>query len=156
MQKIIPCLWFDTEAEEAATFYTFLFENSRILGISHYGEAGPRAAGTVMTVNFELNGQEFVALNGGPEFTFDEAISFQVNCADQAEVDRLWSALTEGGEEGQCGWLKDRYGLSWQIIPTRLMELLSDPDPGRCQRAMNAMLGMKKIDVPALEAAAAG
>lgn len=155
MKKIVPCLWFDTEGEAAAEFYTSVFPNSRILDVSHYGEAGPRPAGTVMTVNFELNGQEFLALNGGPEFTFSEAISFQVFCEDQDEVDRYWSALSEGGEEGPCGWLKDRFGLSWQIVPTRLGELLSDPDPERSQRAMKAMLGMKKIDVAELERSAA-
>ena len=155
-QKIVPCLWFDTEAEEAAAHYTAIFPNSRVLSVSHYGEAGPRPADMVMTVGFELDGQEFVGLNGGPEFTFNEALSFQVSCKDQDEVDHYWSSLTEGGEEGPCGWLKDRYGVSWQIIPDRLNELLSDPDPARSQRAMQAMLGMKKIDVAALEAAAAG
>ena len=154
MRKITPCLWFDTEAEEAANFYTSVFENSRILGVSRYGEAGPRPAGTVMTVNFELDGQELVALNGGPQFTFDEAISFQISCKDQDEVDRYWTTLTEGGDEGPCGWLKDRFGLSWQIVPIRLMELLDDPDPGKSQRAMECMLGMKKIDIAAVEQAA--
>jgi predicted 3-demethylubiquinone-9 3-methyltransferase (glyoxalase superfamily) len=156
MGRITPCLWFDTEAEEAATFYTSVFANSRITGVARYGKAGPRPEGMVMTVNFELDGLEFVGLNGGPEFTFDEAISFQVSCQSQAEVDEYWARLTDGGEEGPCGWLKDRYGVSWQIIPTRLMELLDDPDPDRSQRAMTAMLGMKKIDVAALELAAAG
>jgi predicted 3-demethylubiquinone-9 3-methyltransferase (glyoxalase superfamily) len=156
MGRITPCLWFDTEAEEAATFYTSVFPNSRITGVARYGKAGPRPEGMVMTVNFELDGLEFVGLNGGPEFTFDEAISFQVSCQSQAEVDEYWARLTDGGEEGPCGWLKDRYGVSWQIIPTRLMELLDDPDPDRSQRAMTAMLGMKKIDVAALELAAAG
>ena len=156
MQKITPCLWFDTEAEEAAEFYTSIFENSRILEVTRFGEAGPRPAGTVMTVSFELDGQPFVALNGGPEFSFNESISFQVACRDQAEVDSFWSRLTEGGDEVQCGWLKDRYGVSWQIVPTRLHELLADPDPERSQRAMAAMLGMKKIDIAAMEAAAAG
>ncbi|MDQ4070428.1 MAG: VOC family protein [Actinomycetota bacterium] len=154
MSKITPCLWFDTQAEEAATFYTGIFENSRIVEISRYGEAGPRPAGTVMTVNFELEGQPFVALNGGPEFTFDEAISFQVSCDSQEEVDRFWAALTEGGQESQCGWLKDKYGLSWQIIPKALFELLGDPDPRRSQRAMQAMLGMKKLDVEEMRRAA--
>ncbi len=154
-RKITPCLWFDTQAEEAANYYTSIFENSRILDVSRFGEAGPRPAEMVMAVNFELNGQEFVALNGGPEFTFNEAISFQVHCETQDEVDEYWSKLSEGGEEGPCGWLKDKYGVSWQIIPTRLMELLNDPDPGRAQRAMQAMLQMKKIDVPTLEQAAA-
>jgi predicted 3-demethylubiquinone-9 3-methyltransferase (glyoxalase superfamily) len=155
MKEIVPCLWFDTEGEEAAEFYTSVFPNSKILDVSRYGEAGPRPAGTVMTVNFELNGQEFLALNGGPDLTFSEAISFQVFCEDQDEVDRYWAALSEGGEEGPCGWLKDRFGLSWQIVPTRLSELLSDPDPERSQRAMKAMLGMKKIDIAELERAAA-
>jgi predicted 3-demethylubiquinone-9 3-methyltransferase (glyoxalase superfamily) len=154
MQQITPCLWFDTEGEEAAKLYTSLFEDSRIVNVTHYGEAGPRAAGTVMTVDFELAGQKYVALNGGPDFTFNEAVSFQVHCADQEEVDRFWNALSEGGEEGPCGWLKDRYGLSWQIIPTALEELLSDPDPGRSQRAMAAMLSMHKLDIAALQRAA--
>jgi len=153
-QKITPCLWFDTEGEEAAKFYTSVFDNSRIIDVSYYGEAGMRPAGTVMTVLFELDGQRFTALNGGPEFTFDEAISLQVGCATQDDVDRLWDALSEGGEEGPCGWLKDRFGLSWQIIPSALPGLLSDPDPERAQKAMAAMLQMKKIDVEELERAA--
>jgi predicted 3-demethylubiquinone-9 3-methyltransferase (glyoxalase superfamily) len=156
MGKLTPCLWFDTQAEEAANFYTSVFPRSRIVGVSRYGKAGPRPEGMVMTVDFELDGQPFVALNGGPEFTFNEAISFQMSCETQDEVDEFWSRLSEGGEEGPCGWLKDRYGVSWQIIPTRLMELVSDPDPERSQRAMTAMLGMKKIDVATLEQAAAG
>ncbi|HEX2192362.1 MAG TPA: VOC family protein [Acidimicrobiales bacterium] len=155
MPKITPCLWFDTQAEEAANHYTSVFPNSRIVDVSRYGEAGPRPEGMVMTVDFELDGHEFVALNGGPDFSFNEAVSFQVNCESQDEVDHFWSRLTEGGEEGPCGWLKDRFGVSWQIIPTRLMELLADPDRQRSQRAMQAMLGMKKIDVAALEQAAA-
>ena len=155
MQKITPCLWFDTEAEEAATFYTAVFPNSRILDVARYGYAGPRAEGTVMTVSFELDGQRFVALNGGPDFTFNEAISFQVSCADQDEVDRLWNTLSEGGEEGPCGWLKDRFGVSWQIVPTRLPELLADPDREKSQRVMQAMLQMGKIEIDALERAAA-
>jgi len=154
MQKITPWLWFDTQAEEAANFYTSVFKNSRILQVSRYGEAGPRPAGMVMTVSFELDGQEFVALNGGPEFTFTEAVSFMVTCADQDEVDYYWSALTEGGEPGPCGWLKDRYGLSWQIVPTALDELLNDPDRERAQRAMQAMLQMSKIDIDELRRAA--
>jgi predicted 3-demethylubiquinone-9 3-methyltransferase (glyoxalase superfamily) len=154
MQTITPCLWFDTQGEEAANFYTSVFKNSRILGVSRYGEAGPRPAGTVMTVAFELDGQEFVALNGGPEYQFTEAVSFQVNCADQAEVDEYWARLTEGGEPGPCGWLKDRYGVSWQIIPRELSTLLNDPDQGRAQRAMQAMLQMGKIDVDAIRKAA--
>jgi predicted 3-demethylubiquinone-9 3-methyltransferase (glyoxalase superfamily) len=155
MDQITPCLWFDTEGEEAASFYTSIFPNSRVVDVAHYGEAGPRPAGTVMTVSFELNGQKFVALNGGPEFTFSEAISFQVPCEDQAEVDMFWSKLTEGGEESQCGWLKDKFGLSWQIFPKALPELLGDPDREKSQRVMAAMLKMKKIDLDALERAAA-
>ena len=154
MQKITPCLWFDTQAEEAATYYTSIFKSSRIVEVARYGQAGPRPEGSVMTVSFELDGQQFVALNGGPQFTFNEAISFQVSCQSQEEVDGFWSELSEGGEEGSCGWLKDRYGVSWQIIPTRLTELLNDPDPERCQRAMSAMLDMKKIDITTLEQAA--
>jgi predicted 3-demethylubiquinone-9 3-methyltransferase (glyoxalase superfamily) len=154
MSAITPCLWFDTEGEEAAEFYTSIFPDSRILHIARYGDAGPREAGTVMTVSFELNGLRFVALNGGPEFTFSEAISFQVDCRSQEEVDDYWSRLGEGGEEGPCGWLKDRYGVSWQIVPTRLTELLDDPDPATSQRVMAAMLQMRKIDIEALEQAA--
>ncbi len=154
MQKVTPWLWFDTRAEEAAAFYTSIFRNSRILHVARYGKAGPRPEGLVMTVSFELDGQEFVALNGGPEFRFNEAISFQVSCETQDEVDEFWRRLSEGGEEGPCGWLKDRYGVSWQIIPTRLGELLDDPDPEKSERAMHAMLGMKKIDIATLEQAA--
>ena len=154
MPKITPCLWFDTQGEEAAEFYTSIFPNSRIVDIAHYGEAGPRDAGTVMVVKFELDGQEFVALNGGPEFTFDEAISFQIDCADQEEVDRYSEALTDGGEQGPCGWVKDRFGLSWQVVPKRMIELLSDPDEAKAQRAMAAMLEMRRIDIAAVEAAA--
>lgn len=157
MQKITPWLWFDTEAEEAAEFYTSIFENSRITEVTHYGPAGPRPEGMVMTVAFTIDGQEFAALNGGPEFTFNESVSFQVACESQEEVDRLWSALTTGGgAESACGWLKDKYGLSWQIVPTRLMELISDPDAERSQRAFGAMLTMSKIDIAAIERAAAG
>jgi predicted 3-demethylubiquinone-9 3-methyltransferase (glyoxalase superfamily) len=155
MQTLTPCLWFDTEGEEAANLYTSIFPNSKILEISRYGSAGPRPEGTVMTVAFELDGQRFVALNGGPEFTFNEAISFQVTCETQEEVDAYWSRLSEGGEEGPCGWLKDRYGLSWQIVPSALPRLLSDPEPEKSQRVMAAMLKMKKIDVGELERAAA-
>lgn len=154
MQKITPFLWFDTQAEEAATFYTSIFTNSHILHVTRYGKAGPGPEGSVMTVSFELDGQEFVALNGGPEFRFNEAISFQVSCETQDEVDEFWSRLSEGGEEGPCGWLKDRYGVSWQITPTRLNELLDDPDPEKSQRAMRAMLDMNKIDIATLEQAA--
>jgi predicted 3-demethylubiquinone-9 3-methyltransferase (glyoxalase superfamily) len=155
MSTITPCLWFDTQGEEAAAFYASIFKNSRILHVARYGEAGPRPAGSVMTVSFELDGQKFVALNGGPQFTFDEAISFQVECHSQEEVDDYWSRLGDGGEEGPCGWLKDRYGLSWQIVPSRLIELLGDPDPETSQRVMRAMLEMKKIDIATLEQAAA-
>ena len=155
MSAITPCLWFDTEGEEAANFYTSIFPNSRVVDVSRYGEAGPRPAGTVMTVAFELNGQRFVALNGGPDFTFNEAISFQIDCRTQEEVDEYWSRLSEGGEEGPCGWLKDRYGVSWQVVPRRLNELLADPDPETSQRVMQAMLQMRKIEIAGLEEAAA-
>jgi predicted 3-demethylubiquinone-9 3-methyltransferase (glyoxalase superfamily) len=156
MQRLTPCLWFDTEGEDAATFYTSVFPNSRIVDVAYFGSAGPRDEGTVMTVDFELDGQSFLALNGGPDFTFSEAISFQVACKDQAEVDHYWSALAaDGGEEGPCGWLKDRFGVSWQIVPTRLPELLSDPDTERAQRVMAAMLQMRKIEIDELERAAA-
>ena len=154
MPKLTPNLWFDTQGEEAARFYTSVFPNSRIVEITHYGSAGPRDEGTVMTVTFELDGQPFLALNGGREFTFNEAISLEIECADQAEVDHYWEALSEGGEEGPCGWLKDRYGLSWQVVPKRLMELVTDADPERGQRAMAAMLQMRKLDVAELERAA--
>jgi predicted 3-demethylubiquinone-9 3-methyltransferase (glyoxalase superfamily) len=152
--RITPNLWFDTQGQEAAEFYVSVFPNSKITNVSYYGGAGPREAGTVMTVDFELDGQPFTVINGGPEFRFNEAVSFLINCADQDEVDFYWSKLSAGGEEGPCGWLKDRYGLSWQVIPAALGELVGDPDPGRAQRAMQAMLGMKKIDVAALHAAA--
>jgi predicted 3-demethylubiquinone-9 3-methyltransferase (glyoxalase superfamily) len=156
-QKIIPNLWFDTQAEEAATFYTSVFDNSRIVSITRYTEAGPRPAGMVMTVEFELNGQRFVGINGGPEFTFDEAVSFQINCETQDEIDYYWQRLTEdGGQEGPCGWLKDRYGLSWQVVPTGIEEMLNDSDPDRATRAMQAILGMSKIDIAALQRAADG
>ena len=155
MQKITPFLWFDTEGEDAARFYTSVFPNSKIGEITRYGSAGPRPEGTVMTVSFELDGQRFVALNGGPDFTFSEAISFQVSCKNQDEVDHYWSTLSEGGEEGPCGWLKDKFGLSWQIVPNRLPELLADPDRERAQRVMEAMLKMRKIEVDELERAAA-
>jgi predicted 3-demethylubiquinone-9 3-methyltransferase (glyoxalase superfamily) len=156
MPDIVPCLWFDTEAEEAANFYVSVFPNSKVTRVDYYGDAGPRPAGTVITAEFELDGKPFVALNGGPEFTFDEAVSLQVLCQDQAEVDHYWNALTaDGGEESQCGWLKDRFGFSWQIVPIRLMELLRDPDPGRSGRAMQAMLRMQKLVIADLEAAAA-
>jgi predicted 3-demethylubiquinone-9 3-methyltransferase (glyoxalase superfamily) len=155
-QKIIPNLWFDTEAEEAADFYISLFENSRIVKVAHYTEAGPRPAGMVMTVEFELDGQRFVGINGGPEFMFDEAVSFQINCETQDEIDYYWERLSEGGKEGPCGWLTDRYGLSWQVVPTGMEELFTDPDPERARRAMQAMLGMSKLDIAALRSAADG
>ena len=155
MDRIAPCLWFDTEAAEAAAFYTSVFPNSRIVHVSHYGSAGPRPEGMVMEVEFELDGRSFLALNGGPQFRFTEAISLQADCKDQDEVDRLWNTLTsDGGEEGNCGWLKDKFGLSWQIIPTELPTLLSDPDPGRAQRAMQCMLQQNKIDIEAIRKAA--
>jgi predicted 3-demethylubiquinone-9 3-methyltransferase (glyoxalase superfamily) len=155
MNTITPCLWFDTEGEDAANFYVSVFPNSTIVDIARYGSAGPRPEGTVMTVSFELDGTPFVALNGGPDFTFSEAISFQVSCEGQDEVDAYWSKLSEGGEEGPCGWLKDRFGVSWQIVPTALPRLLGDPDPERSQRVMAAMLEMKKIEIAELERAAA-
>ena len=164
MQKLTPYLWFDDKAEEAAEFYVSVFngprpgshgDESKVLGATRYGEAGPGEPGTAMTVSFVLEGLEFTALNAGPHFQFTEAISFHVSCETQDEVDYLWKALTDGGEESQCGWLKDRYGLSWQIIPTALHQLLSDPDPAKAQRVMQAMLQMQKIDVAALEEAAA-
>jgi predicted 3-demethylubiquinone-9 3-methyltransferase (glyoxalase superfamily) len=154
MQKIVTNLWFDREAEEAAKFYTSIFENSKIVDVSHFGEAGPRPAGMVLTVDFELEGQRFTALNGGPEFRFTEAISLLVNCETQDEVDELWEKLSEGGgEKGPCGWLKDRYGLSWQIVPTVLGELLQDPDKEKADRVMAAMLQMQKLDIDGLKRA---
>lgn len=162
MQRITPCLWFDDRAEEAAAFYTAIFRNSRIVSISRYGEVGHevqrRPAGTVMTVAFELDGQAFTALNGGPLFRFNEAISFQVHCETQEDVDYYWETLSAGGDDKaqQCGWLKDKYGVSWQVIPGVLLEMIGDPDPERSQRAMAAMLQMKKIDIEALRCAYAG
>jgi len=153
MQKITPNLWFDTEAEEAAEFYTSIFKDSRIKAVSRYGEAGPRPAEMVMTVDFELAGQGFTALNGGPDFKFNEAMSLLVNCETQEEVDELWEKLSEGGEKGPCGWLKDRFGLSWQIIPTVLGEMLQDDDPGKANSVMAAMLQMTKIDIEKLRGA---
>jgi len=153
MQKITPFLWFDNQAEEAIKFYTSIFKNSKIVSATRYGDAGPGPKGTVMSATFELEGQEFMALNGGPQYKFTEAISFFVNCKTQEEVDDLWKKLSEGGEEGPCGWLKDKFGLSWQIIPTVLGELLSDPDPVKSQRVMQAMLQMKKIDTAKLKQA---
>lgn len=157
MNKISPFLWFDTQAEDAAKFYTSIFKDSRITGTTHYGEGSPGPAGTVMTVNFELEGQSFIALNGGPQFKFSEAFSLSVDCKSQKEVDHYWDKLTaDGGEPGPCGWLKDKFGLSWQINPSRLGELLSDPDKQKASRVMKAMLQMKKIDIAELERAAEG
>lgn len=162
IQRITPCLWFDDQAEEAAKFYTAIFKNSRIVQVARYGEVGHevhgRAAGTVMTVAFELDGHTFTALNGGPIFKFNEAISFQINCATQEEVDYYWQRLSAGGDEQaqQCGWLKDRYGVSWQVVPTVLIEMLNGPDYDKSQRAMAAMLQMKKLDIEALRRAYAG
>ncbi|GAB2904888.1 VOC family protein [Streptomyces mayteni] len=153
-QKISPCLWYDDQAQEAAEFYVSLFPDSRVVDVTRRNEAGPGEPGTVLTVTFELAGSRFVALNGGPQFTFSEAISLQVDCADQAEVDELWAKLTaDGGEEGPCGWLKDRFGLSWQIVPRRFMELFTSSDTAGATAATKAMYGMKKLDVAALEAA---
>ena len=155
MPRIVPNLWFDTEAEEATEFYTSTFPSSRIVAVTRYGAAGPRDAGLVMTVEFDLDGQRFVAINGGPEFTFNEALSLEIRCTSQDEIDEYWDALTaDGGEPGPCGWLKDKYGLSWQIVPRALNELLADPDPARADRAMQAMLKMTKLDVAELQAAA--
>lgn len=154
---IIPNLWFDTQAEEAAAFYCSIFPDSRVVAVARYTDLGPGPAGTVMTVEFELRGQRFVGINGGPLFPFTEAVSFQITCEDQAEVDRYWDALLAGGgAESQCGWLKDRYGLSWQVVPTGMEEMMADPDPERVRRAMEAMFGMRRIDVAALRAAADG
>ena len=153
MQKITPFLWFDDQAEEAANFYVSIFGNSKIVGVARYGEVGPGPKGSVMTVTFQLDGHEFIALNGGPQFKFTEAISFVVNCETQEEVDELWEKLSEGGEKVECGWLKDKYGVSWQIVPTILGEMLSDPDPVRSQRVMKVMLQMKKIDINRLKKA---
>ena len=155
-QRITPNLWFDTEAEEAADFYTSVFKKSRIVGVTHYPEDAPREAGMVMTVEFELDGQRLVAINGGPEFKFDEAISLQINCDTQEEIDYYWDRLTDGGEEGPCGWLKDRYGLSWQVTPTGIEEIFGDADPERARRAMEAMLKMSKFDIEAMRRAADG
>jgi len=154
MPSTTPCLWFDDQAEQAAQQYTSIFPNSTIDKVVRYGPNQPGPEGQVMTVEFQLDGQRYVGLNGGPLFQFSEAISFQINCADQDEVDHYWTRLTDGGEESQCGWLKDRFGLSWQVCPAGMEEFLSDPNNERGQRAMKAMLGMKKIDIAAIEAAA--
>jgi predicted 3-demethylubiquinone-9 3-methyltransferase (glyoxalase superfamily) len=157
MQKITPCLWFDTEAEEAANFYVSIFKNSRIGKVSRYGDAGPRPKGSVMVVTFQLEGQEFMALNGGPQYKFTPAISLFVSCETQEEVDHLWEKLTAGGGEAvQCGWLTDKYGVSWQIIPTILLKLMSDPDPTKANRVMKAMLPMVKLDIEGLKRAYEG
>jgi predicted 3-demethylubiquinone-9 3-methyltransferase (glyoxalase superfamily) len=153
LQRIVPHLWFDSEAEEAASFYTSIFDDSKVSKILYYGEAGPRPAGMVMTVTFELAGQEFTALNGGPEFKFNEALSLLVNCESQEEVDRFWEELSAGGEKGPCGWLKDKFGLSWQVIPTVLDEMLQDEDVAKAQSVMQAMLQMTKIEIAELEKA---
>lgn len=150
-QKISTCLWFENQAEEAAKFYTSVFDDSRILDVSRYGEGGPGPAGQAITVEFEIEGRRFLALNGGTAANFTEAVSFVVDCADQEEVDRYWNALTDGGAESQCGWLKDRYGLSWQIVPSVLGSLLVGADPEGSQRAMQAMLGMRKLDIAQLQ-----
>jgi predicted 3-demethylubiquinone-9 3-methyltransferase (glyoxalase superfamily) len=153
MQKITPCLWFDNNAEEAMNFYVSIFKNSKTGTITRYGDAGPGAKGTVMSVTFQLDGQEFFALNGGPLFKFTEAVSFFVNCETQAEVDELWEKLLEGGQPSQCGWLKDKYGLSWQIIPAVLIKMLRDENPGKAKKVMEAMLQMTKIDISLLQQA---
>ena len=157
MQKITPCLWFDNQAEEAANFYVSIFKNSKIRNMTRYGEAGAKASGrpkgSVMTAQFQLDGQDFVAINGGPHFKFTEAVSFVVNCETQDEVDYFWEKLCEGGEEVQCGWLKDKFGLSWQVVPTILGKLMQDKDPEKSQRVMQAMLQMKKLDIEILKQA---
>lgn len=156
-QKITPFLWFDANAEEAARFYVSVFEDSKVLGVSRYGEAGPGPKGSVMTVRFQLAGQEFVALNGGPQFEFNESVSFVVNCETQAEVDEYWAKLTAGGgQEVECGWVKDRFGLSWQVVPTALWRMMQDPDPVRADRVMQALLQMRKLDLAQLERAHRG
>ena len=155
-QRITPNLWFDTEAEEAANYYVSIFDNSRIVNVARYTEAGPGEPGSVMVVEFELDGQRIVGINGGPQFKFSEAVSLQVNCEIQEEVDLYWERLTDGGEEGPCGWLKDRYGLSWQVTPSGMDNLFSDPDPQRAERAMRAMFEMKKLDIAELRRAADG
>ena len=152
-QKITTCLWFDTQAEEAADFYVSVFDGSKILNVARYGEGGPGPAGQAMTVEFEIEGRKFLALNGGPAFTFNEAVSFVIDCSSQEEVDRYWSALTAGGTESQCGWLKDKFGVSWQVVPSVLGQLLGGPDPDGSQRAMQAMLGMRKLEIAELQAA---
>ena len=156
MQKFTPCLWFNFNAEEAVNHYVSIFKNSKVLDISRYGDAMPELKGKVLTMRFTLDGQEFQALNGGPQFSFNEAISISVDCADQAEVDALWTKLSEGGTPGQCGWLKDKYGLSWQIVPSVLANMLKDPDPAKSQRVMSALMQMGKLDIAALHSAYEG
>jgi predicted 3-demethylubiquinone-9 3-methyltransferase (glyoxalase superfamily) len=156
MQKITPFLWFNDQAEEAMKFYTSIFKNSKVKTVTRYGDAGPGPKGSIMTASFLLEGQDFIALNGGPQFTFSPAISFVVNCRTQAEVDRLWEKLSAGGEKLPCGWLKDKYGVSWQVVPTILVKLLNDRDPVKADRVMQAMLQMKKIDIAALKEAYGG
>jgi len=159
-KRITPCLWFDTQAEDAARFYSSIFKNAKITQVSRYPEAGQeihkKPAGSVMTVEFELDGQPFVALNGGPQFKFDEAVSFQVFCNTQAEIDHYWTGLTAGGQEGRCGWLKDKFGLSWQVVPSTIPKMMSDPDTKKSARVMNAFMKMKKLDLATLERAYAG
>jgi predicted 3-demethylubiquinone-9 3-methyltransferase (glyoxalase superfamily) len=152
-EKITTCLWFDTQAEEAAGFYVSIFDGSKVLNVARYGDGGPGPAGQAITVQFEIEGRIFTALNGGPAFKFNEAVSFVIDCASQEEVDRYWAALTDGGAESQCGWLKDRYGVSWQVVPSMLGQLLGGPDPDGAHRAMQAMLGMQKLDIAALQQA---
>jgi len=156
MKRITPFLWFDDKAEEAMNFYVSIFKNSKVGSVTRYGEAGPGPKGTVMTATFQLDGQDFIALNGGPHFKFTEAISFSVDCKTQAEVDELWEKLTEGGQESRCGWLKDKYGLSWQIVPAVLTEMLGDKDPEKSKRVMGAMLQMNKLDIKTLKQAYEG
>ena len=157
MPRITPNLWFDLESLEAAEFYVSIFPNSQVTTVTHYGENAPQPAGTVLTVNFLLDGQEYTAINGGPAFTFSEAISLLINCADQKEIDYYWDKLTaDGGQESQCGWLKDKFGLSWQVVPEGWEKLMNDPDKDRVERAMQAMFQMRKLDIAALEAAADG
>ena len=156
MQRITPCLWFDDKAEEAAQFYTSILPNSKVLAVTHYGASGPRPKGTVMTVLFQLNGQEFMALNAGPEFTFSPAISFMVKCESQEELDRYWEKLSADKSQEQCGWLKDKFGMSWQIVPAIVDQLITDPDPAKVDRFMTAMMKMKKLDIAELQRAHAG
>ncbi len=153
MKKITPCLWFDDKAEEAARFYASIFKNSRVGDITHYGEGAPRPKGSVLTVQFQLDGQDYLALNGGPVFKFTEAVSFIVYCETQEEVDRMWESLSAGGEKVQCGWLKDKYGMSWQVVPTVLTRMMTDPDPARASRVMQALMRMKKLDIQGLQEA---